>query len=93
MKLSKFIENLKEILEKEGDKNIFMLVDSGEDTQYAVSVPEEIEYDHIQDKNDCEDWDLALECVDGILIKNLSSFSFDEDEVGLHFDGEDSDED
>lgn len=92
MKLSKLIENLNEILKKEGDKNVFMLVDSLEDTQYAVSIPEEIKYDYIKDENDCEDWDLALECLDGILIKNLSSFSFDEDKVGLHFDGEYSDD-
>ena len=85
MKLSNFIENLKEILEREGDRNIFMLVDSGEDTTYAVEVPN-LEYEDIGNEDVCEDWDLHTKCMNSLLITNLFSSKFDEDKVGLHYE-------
>lgn len=82
MLISEHIANLQKILEEKGDQELFMWVDSGEDTVFMVKVPEL----KIEEIDGC-DYQVphSMRNNDGniIIISNLDTDSFEEDDDAI----------
>lgn len=82
MLLSKHIESLMKILKEKGDQELFMWVDSGQDTVYVVKVPE-LKVEEIDGNEFQMPKDLRNQNGNILIITNLESDSFDEDTDSL----------
>lgn len=78
MLLSKHIESLMKILKEKGDQELFMWVDSGQDTVYVVKVPE-LKVEEIDGNEFQMPKDLRNQNGNILIITNLDNSSFDED--------------
>lgn len=78
MKISDIINQLEKLKEEKGDQELFMWVDSGQDTVYLVKTPE-----LIVSEIDGEEYLIPKEFHNEnnsvLVITNLESGSFDED--------------
>lgn len=78
MLLSEHIESLMKILKEKGDQELFMWVDTGQDTVYVAKVPElvveEIDGNEYQMPKDLRNQNGNI-----LIITNLDNSSFDED--------------
>ena len=82
MLLSEHIESLMKILKEKGDQELFMWVDTGQDTVYVAKVPElvveEIDGNEYQMPKDLRNQNGNI-----LIITNLDNSSFDEDVESL----------
>ena len=82
MLLSEHIESLMKILKEKGDQELFMWVNSGQDTVYVAKVPEldvgEIDGNEFQIPKDLRNRNGNI-----LIVTNLESDSFDEDNDSL----------
>ena len=82
MLISEHIKNLQKLLDENGDQELFMWVDSGEDTLFLAKVPN-LEFA----KLDGKEYQIPKEFLnkDGniIAIINLETQSFEEDEDAI----------
>lgn len=89
MKISEHIKNLQKLLEEKGDQELFMWVDSGEDTIFLAKVPI-LEFAELDGK----EYQIPKEFLNKegkvIAIPNLETQSFEEEEDAIQdFDLED----
>lgn len=82
MLLSEHIESLMKILKEKGDQELFMWVNTGQDTVYVAKVPEldvgEIDGNEFQIPKDLRNRNGNI-----LIVTNLESDSFDEDNDSL----------
>lgn len=87
MLLSKHIEQLQKLLEEKGDQNVFMWVDTMEDTTYLVEAPE-LKVAMLNGEEYAVHQKLWNNDGEVLAIVNLGSGNFDEDKdcVQISFD-------
>lgn len=82
MLLSEHIESLMKILKEKGDQELFMWVDTGQDTVYVAKVPE-LKVEEIDGNEFQMPKDLRNQNGNILIITNLDNSSFDEDNDSL----------
>lgn len=82
MLLSEHIESLMKILKEKGDQELFMWVDTGQDTVYVAKVPE-LKVEEIDGNEFQMPKDLRNQNGNILIITNLDNSSFDEDTDSL----------
>ena len=77
MLISEMVKSLQEVLEKNGDQELFMFVDTPDDTMYVAKMPKiKIEALDIEEFNVLENFGTNGKIL---TITNLNSSNFDED--------------
>lgn len=78
MLISEMIKSLQDVLVENGDQELFIFVDTPDDTTYVAKMPEiKIEALDVEEFNVSENFETNCKIL---TITNLNSSSFDEDE-------------